>query len=322
MEIREKSLDDLMNNIFGKLINLPCKIETRKGTSSELSGVLLCLTNPRARLSRTETKGKTFSAIGELLWYLSGSNKLDFIKYYLPGYEEFSDDGETIYGGYGPRLIKLHNKYNQIQNVIKLLKENPTSRKAVIQLFDGIDIIKDHKDVPCTCTLQFLVREGKLLMFTTMRSNDIFLGLPHDFFAFTMLQEIVAMALGVQLGEYKHFVGSLHLYKNKREEAEYYLKEGFQSTVEMPKMPQKDLFKNIDELLKIEKNIRVNSNITVINLQDYWYDFARLLLIHSHFIKKNINEINKIKSEFSYFGYKTYVDNRLERFLRKSKNKL
>ena len=48
-----------------------------------------------------------------------------------------------------------------------------------------------------------------------MRSNDAFLGLPHDVFCFTMLQEIVARTLSIEVGNYKHVVGSLHLYEQR-----------------------------------------------------------------------------------------------------------
>src|SRR5690606_23406544 len=148
--------------------------------------------------------------LGELAWYLAGSNSLEFIEYYIPAYEKSSDDKKTIHGAYGPRLVGKGEK-DQLKNVIKILKKKPSSRQAVIQLFDAADILEDHLDIPCTCTLQFLIRGGKLHMFTSMRSNDVFLGLPHDIFAFTIIQEIMARSLGCDLGDYKHFVCSLHL---------------------------------------------------------------------------------------------------------------
>ena len=52
-----------------------------------------------------------------------------------------------------------------------------------------------------------------------MRSNDVYLGLPHDVFSFTMIQEIVARLLGVEMGDYTHFAGSLHLYDEHADDA-------------------------------------------------------------------------------------------------------
>src|SRR5690606_4963573 len=122
--------------------------------------------------------------------YLSKSNNLDFIKYYIPPYHKASDDKVTIHGGYGPRLFNMNGHINQVDNIINLLKTNPSSRRAVIQLFDAEDLLNYHSDIPCTNTLQFTIRDDKLIMMTSMRSNDAFLGLPHDIFCFTMLQEI------------------------------------------------------------------------------------------------------------------------------------
>jgi len=231
----EEILDDLLNNVFEELLNLPFNIQTSRGISSEQIGALLVLKNPRARLSRTETKGKPFSALGELLWYLAGSNDLNFIKYYIQFYEEeelWEEDSKgekVIYGGYGPRFFDTRG-HNQFRNIIDLLKESPNARRAVIQLFDADDLAQKHKDIPCTCTMQFMIRNGELNMYTNMRSNDAFLGLPHDVFAFTMIQEIVARSLEIKLGTYYHAVGSLHLYKKHRKKARQYLNEGLQST--------------------------------------------------------------------------------------------
>ncbi len=79
--------------------------------------------------------------------------------------------------GYGPRLFgrrgfsifHIDRNINQFDNAVKMLTDSSTSRKAVIQLFRADDIIRDRKDVPCTCTIQFLVREKKLDMVVFMR---------------------------------------------------------------------------------------------------------------------------------------------------------
>ena len=67
--------------------------------------------------------------------------------------------------------------------------------------------------------------------------NDAYIGLAHDIFAFTMLQELMARSLGVDVGPYRHSIGSLHLYDSHRAAARAYLREGWQETVSMPPMP-------------------------------------------------------------------------------------
>ena len=241
MFISKKTLDDLLQAVFERVLKDGAHISATKGANTELTGVSLELQNPRARLSRTETKGTVFSCFGEALWYLAGSRDLNFIEYYLPGYDEFSDDGKTVYGAYGPRLINKDDSIPQISNVVRLLKQKRTTRQAVIQLFDARDIIGKHADIPCTCALQFLIRRNKLHMFTFMRSNDAFRGLPHDIFSFTFLQEIVARMVGADLGRYWHAASSLHLYDQDKSKVQGYLKEGWQATnMPMPEMPAGD----------------------------------------------------------------------------------
>lgn len=198
MRISGKILDDVLRKVLTKLLASTNQITTSRGPAREITGALLELERPLARLSRSETRGRPFSSLGELLWYLSRDNRLDFIRYYIPDYDNETEDGETIYGGYGRRIF-YQRCQDQMRNVVTQLQDNPTSRRAVIQIFNAEDIERRHNEIPCTCTFQFLIRRNRLHMLTTMRSNDAYIGLPHDVFCFTMLQEVLARTLGVTL---------------------------------------------------------------------------------------------------------------------------
>jgi thymidylate synthase len=237
MHLIADTLDDLLLKVFQKILRNGERIKASKGWNRELSGIVLELRNPLARLSRTETKGTVFSCLGETLWYLAKSNELQFIKYYISVYGKFAESDGTVHGAYGPRLFGMRAGINQIDNVIKLLRRKPTSRQAVVQLFNAEDLLKAYSDIPCTCTMQFFVRKGSLHLVVHMRSNDAFLGLPHDVFAFTFIQELVARSLGLRLGTYKHMVGSLHVYDVDRKKVGKFIKEGYQSRISMPRMP-------------------------------------------------------------------------------------
>lgn len=149
-------------------------------------------------------------AVGELLWYLSGNNKLEEIQKYTKAWDRMSDDGETVNSNYG---FCIMNKYgfDQWEYVEQMLRDNPATRQAVIHIKAADD--STSKDVNCTVCLQFFIRDGKLYMTTYMRSNDIWLGFPFDVFQFTAMQVLMSMKLGVGLGTYTHVAGSLHLYK-------------------------------------------------------------------------------------------------------------
>ena len=314
MFFRADTLDDLMWKILPVLLAQPCNVTSSRGNSAELIGVMLHLTNPRARISRTETKGKAFSALGELLWYLSKKKELDFISYYIPHYKDESEDDKTVYGGYGPRIFNLRDEIDQMKNILSLLRNRPSSRKAVIQIFDGLDLVDDHPELPCTGTLQFLIRNNQLHMFTSMRSNDAFLGLSHDVFAFTMIQEIVARSLNVDLGIYTHAVGSLHLYDKHQEKATQYLKEGVQSKKDiMPEMPIGDPWNSIEKMLDAEFKIRSGNNFDEkeLDIHPFWSDLIRLLKIFSLSKGKNNPEIEKIKNEMHFEVYNAYINTKI-----------
>lgn len=310
-----ETLDDLMLEVITEILERGCTINPTKGRAKELNGVLLELTNPRARLSRSGMRGKIFSCLGEMCWYLAGSNELDFISYYIPEYKHYAEGG-CLFGGYGPRLFRNNGNVNQIDNIINILKNKPETRQAVIQLFDAEDIVGQHKDIPCTCSLQFILRNNKLYMITNMRSNDAYLGLPHDVFFFTMLQEIIARTLSVEIGTYKHMVGSLHLYDKNYKNASLFLEEGWQSFIPMPEMPIEDPWPSISELLRLEQEIRLN-NINVLEKLDfdpYWEDVIRLLQIFCFFKNNSVEDIYPIISEMHQDIYNIFIYSKIENF--------
>jgi len=310
MYIAKTTLDDLLRQVFEKVVKHGVTVRASRGETLELGSVLLRLSNPRARLSHTEKKGKVFSGLGELLWYLAGSNSLKFIAYYLQQYEEDSEDRKTIYGAYGPRMFNLRG-HDQIHNVVTLLTQKPESRRAVIQLFDAEDLAAPRKEIPCTCSLQFMIRAGRLNMATVMRSNDAYLGLSHDMFAFTMIQEILARTLKVELGGYTHFVGSLHIYRKHGNAVQKYLQEGWQPTqnVAMPEMPNGAPWPSVKALVQAEAAIRRGRDPKQFldGLEPYWQDLGRLLQVYRCFQDGNNREIARIRKKMASPVYDQYI---------------
>ena len=139
MRFEAETLDDALLKLYPELLSRANNVAASRGDNAEILGALVEIAKPRARLSRSETRGKLFSSFGELLWYLTGDNQLDFIERYIRRYREESEDGLTVHGGYGRRLFQQRG-HNQIQNIIELLRERASSRRAVIQLFNAEDI--------------------------------------------------------------------------------------------------------------------------------------------------------------------------------------
>ncbi len=305
----EDSIDDIMNNVINELIHNGKPVSASRGSFRELLAPTIFLRNPRARISKSLSRGKIFSGLGELIWYWSGSNNLELIDYYLKDvYTKESEDGITVNSGYGERLFNYQinpneNKINQIQNIIDLLKTSPTSRKAVIQLYSAKDLSEKRKSVPCTCTLQFLIRDERLNLLVNMRSNDVFLGLPHDIFVFTMIQEILARELSVEVGFYQHCAGSLHLYDSHKDKAQQYLDEGFFPYDPMPEMPHGSQERSLKAFLRFAEDVRENGNRTDSQIPkcSYWGDLCRLILVFAIY--------NKDKDHAGALAYRDLMEN-------------
>jgi len=288
MHIQEESVDDLLNGVYTSLLGSKKFVTTSKGKTVESIGAILSLKNPRARLSSSETRLRLFSALGEIVWYLAGSDDRDLIAHYIRYYAGTKLANGRVPGAYGPRLFGTAPN-DQIAKVIEVLKQRPTSRRAVVQLYRAEDLAlsvgatstSELLDVPCTCTLQFLIRVEALQLLVNMRSNDAYMGLPHDIFCFTMLQELVARALDTEPGAYFHIVGSLHLYEEDLPSAREYLYEGWHNAAPMPPMPHGNQMRNANSLVEAEREIRkTHGTSALIGLPPYWRNLG--ILLHTH----------------------------------------
>lgn len=310
--ITAATFDDIIREGYDIVNNFGSRINPSKGAATEVSGITFELTNPRARLSQSVARGKVFSAVGELCWYLSGNSSGKFMDYYIKNYSKYSADHPDseeciVSGAYGPRIFG--SERSQFDIVFEILSTKPNSRQAVVQIFDSKDIFEAHKDVPCTCSLQFLLRDDCLNLIVYMRSNDIYKGLPHDIFSFTMMQEIMAVRLGVGIGWYKHIVGSFHLYDADRDKFDPLLREGYYSTNNfMAPMPTEDLCASIDALLNSERELRTTgyTQVDINKLDPYWKDLVLMLCVHSMSKREDVEGIEELVNEISTF-YRPYV---------------
>jgi thymidylate synthase len=76
MHIVRETLDDVLLQLYPELLGSSSVVTASRGEFTEAVGALIEIQNPRARLSLSETRGKLFSSLGELLWYFSGDNQL------------------------------------------------------------------------------------------------------------------------------------------------------------------------------------------------------------------------------------------------------
>lgn len=234
--------------------------------------VVVKIEDPTARqILIPERKWNRVLPYAESLWMILGSNDLDDLPgHFVKSVYNFSDDGHTWRGGYGPRIRRytgISNQYyrslnnrkissqedqakdsfvnvDQLRYVIETLRNEPTSRQALITIHDPA---KDSllglktRDIPCTRSLHFMIVDGKLNLYVWMRSNDFIWGaqavnIPN----FTLMQQYVAKILNVPMGSYYHIVDNFHFYESSKELVETLAEVKMEDAYEMDRLCHND----------------------------------------------------------------------------------
>ena len=196
---------------------------SQHGGTKEFLHAAISISDPRQRwvISRQPALNPAF-ALAEVVWIIRGRRDLAFLDYWNRTYKDFVGQGPELHGAYGFRL--RHNLgLDQLERAYKILSHNPDTRQVVLQIWDSrIDMPKSdgtpvNTDVPCNVISILKVRKGKLEWFQILRSNDLFLGLPHNLVQFTSIQEIIAGWLNLECGTYNQISDSLHVYGRDEE---------------------------------------------------------------------------------------------------------
>ena len=155
---------------------------------------------------------------GEAWWILDGRNDVKSLKQYMGVIERYSDDGIRFFGAYGPKIV------DQLSYCIKTLVKDRDSRQSCLTIWRQNPPYS--KDIPCTLSLQFFLREDRLYTVANMRSQDIWLGLPYDAFNFSAISFFMCLSLRdilkqptLKLGELYINAASRHIYETNYQEA-------------------------------------------------------------------------------------------------------
>lgn len=188
--------------------------ETRNGKAIVLPDPLVTvLHSPKERVIFWDKRdANPFLHLMESLWMLAGRNDVGFPAHFAKKFYEFSDDHHTLNGAYGFRW-RHYFGYDQLPRLIDLLRREPNTRRAVLQMWHPNDLGANSKDIPCNLSIAFDLREGRLNSYISNRSNDIVWGLyGANAVHFSILQEYVASCLGVEVGRMTTFSINAHAY--------------------------------------------------------------------------------------------------------------
>ena len=205
------------------------------------------------------------SVVSELLWFIEGSEDERRLAEILHGTKDSSKttiwtaNAEASYWKpkarfqgdlgriYGVQWRKWKapdgNEIDQIANAIKLIKENPTSRRIIVNAWNPGEL-QDMALPPCHAFFQFFVANNKLSLQMYQRSCDMFLGVPFNIASYSLLLYMIAQVTGLKPGEFVHVLADAHIYHNHFEQVkEQLLRKPFP----LPKLWLNPAIKNIGD---------------------------------------------------------------------------
>lgn len=187
------------------------------------------------------------SIIHELLWFLNGDTNIKYL----------TDNGVSIWNEWADAQGNLGPVYgyqwrswptpegghvDQITNLINQIKTNPDSRRLIVSAWN-VGVIDKMALPPCHLLFQFYVADGKLSCQLYQRSADLFLGVPFNIASYSLLTMMIAQVCGLQLGDFVHTFGDVHIYNNHFEQVNLQLSREPRALPTMHINPEvKDIF--------------------------------------------------------------------------------
>lgn len=265
-----------------------------KNASKEILAYQIVVENTRDRVVRNPKYPlNAVTAIARFVWMMAGSDRLADIAYYEPRVSHYTDDGISIPGSsYGHRIVQVRPGINQLTSGIERLKENLSSRRVAITIFQPEDVVRDSHDIPCAFGLFYHVRGARLYSTLVMRSNNAVALLPFNIFEFSLLAEVVACETGVEPGPFVYQAASMHVFEPDFVRARDIIAETVPSYPAMSPMPHAPRpLDQIASLIKLEAQMRHKSagigkqNVNEWiekghELHSYWRQFYYVLLAH------------------------------------------
>lgn len=162
------------------------------------------------------------SIIHELLWFLKGETNIAYLKENgVSIWDEWADENGDLGPVYGKQWRSWPSAngetIDQITDVINQIKKNPDSRRLIVSAWNVAELPKMAL-MPCHALFQFYVADGKLSCQLYQRSADVFLGVPFNIASYALLTMMIAQVCDLQLGEFIHTFGDVHIYSNHMEQ--------------------------------------------------------------------------------------------------------
>ena len=167
------------------------------------------------------------SIIHELLWFLKGETNISYLKENgVRIWDEWADENGDLGPVYGKQWRSWEGAdgktIDQVSDLVNQIKKNPDSRRLIISAWNVAEL-PQMALMPCHTIFQFYIAEGKLSCQLYQRSADVFLGVPFNIASYALLTMMVAQVCDLQLGDFIHTFGDVHIYNNHLEQVQLQL---------------------------------------------------------------------------------------------------
>lgn len=182
------------------------------------------------------------SIIYELLWFLKGDTNVHYLQEHgVRIWNEWArEDGDLgpIYGYQWRSWPDYQGGHiDQIQQIIDQLRRDPDSRRMLVSAWN-VAQLDQMALAPCHCLMQFYVAEGRLSLQLYQRSADVFLGVPFNIASYALLLMMIAQVTGLEVGDFVHTFGDVHIYRDHLEQVELQLERTPKTLPQMKLNPQ------------------------------------------------------------------------------------
>ena len=182
------------------------------------------------------------SIIYELLWFLRGDTNVQYLQEHeVRIWNEWArEDGDLgpIYGYQWRSWPDYQGGHiDQIQQIIDQLRRDPESRRMLVSAWN-VAQLDQMALAPCHCLMQFYVAEGRLSLQLYQRSADVFLGVPFNIASYALLMMMIAQVTGLEVGDFVHTFGDVHIYRDHLEQVELQLERTPKTLPQMKLNPQ------------------------------------------------------------------------------------
>ena len=200
-------------------------------------------------------------AATELLWILHGRTDIKYLRdngvhYWDADYKRSGRADGTLGPVYGKQLRDF-NGVDQLKEVLKQIKHNPSSRRIVASLWNPNDL-DDMALPPCHYGFQIYINNDKMDLMWNQRSADVFLGLPYDFAMYGLLLLMLSKGTGYKPGQLIVSIGDCHLYNNHIEQASEQLSRDFRDLPTVSVDFGIDLLEGAGNLIRIPTTQMIN----------------------------------------------------------------